>query len=208
MRVLIMAGGEGSRLNMGEKPLVRIADKPMISWVIDAYIGAGCDPVVITSRKTPYTQNWCRANSIPFVSTHGRGYLEDLSLAVLTLEETGPFFTSVSDIPCLRADTICAIRDAYQQSGKEACSTWIPVALCQRFGTEPRYQDDIDGIPASPAGINILHGSCIGSEQDELKLLLQEQGLVFNVNTQSELALIEEHFHSVMNEHPSASPFS
>ncbi|MDO8842549.1 NTP transferase domain-containing protein [Methanocalculus sp.] len=198
MRALIMAGGGGTRLGMGEKPLVCIAGRPMISWVIDAFTKAGCFPIVVTSDKTPYTKNWCRANDIPFISTDGRGYLEDLNSAVDVLEEEGPFFISVSDIPCLRPETICAVWNAYLDSGMDACSTWIPIALCREFGTEPRYQLEIHGTPASPVGINILKGSLMGGEQEEFRLLLREHGLVFNVNTRSELKLLETHFQSLM----------
>jgi adenosylcobinamide-phosphate guanylyltransferase len=193
-----MAGGTGSRLGMGEKPLVRIAGRPMIQYVIDAFHAAGVTPIVVTSNQTPYTKNWCRANDITSLSTDGSGYLEDLAQAVVILEENGPLFVSVSDIPCLRADIISSIRDDYLRSGMQACSTWVPLSLCHRFGTLPRYQMDIHGVPASPAGINILDGSCMDAEQEELRLLLHEQGLVFNVNTRSELELLEKHFLSFM----------
>lgn len=200
MRVLIMAGGGGTRLGMGEKPLVCIAGRPMISWVIEAYINAGCSPVVVASEKTPYTKNWCRVHDLPFISTDGAGYLEDLHSAVSLLDEDGPFFLSVSDIPCLRPETICAIRTAYLRSGKDACSTWVPISLCREYGTEPRYELEIDGIPASPAGINILNGSRMEDEQEEFRLLLHERGLIFNVNTRSELAILEEHFSSLIKQ--------
>ena len=41
MHALIMAGGSGSRLNLGEKPLILIGGRPMISYVIDAFLSAG-----------------------------------------------------------------------------------------------------------------------------------------------------------------------
>jgi len=197
MRALIMAGGEGSRLGMGEKPLVCIAGRPMIQWVIDAFSSAGCSPVVVLSSKTPYTRNWCRVHSIPFIVADGDGYLEDLMYAVRVLEEEGPIFTSVSDIPCISAGIIRAVYETYCRSGMEACSTWVPVSLCRDVGTEPRYQFEIDGVPSSPVGVNILQGSKIGEVQEELCLLLHEKELVFNVNTRSELALLENHFLSV-----------
>ncbi len=193
-----MAGGVGSRLDMGEKPLVRIAGRPMIRFVIDAFHAAGVTPIIVTSIKTPYTKNWCRANDIPFVSTDGTGYVEDLAQAVSILEENGPFFVAVSDIPCLRPDIVSFVWDEYTSSGMQACSTWIPVTFCRRFGTTPRYQMEIDGVQASPAGINILDGSRIHAEQEELRLLLHDQGLVFNVNTRFELELLEKHFQSLM----------
>lgn len=198
MRALIMAGGVGSRLDMGEKPLVRIAGRPMIRFVIDAFLAAGVTPIIVTSIKTPYTKNWCRAHDILFVSTDGTGYIEDLAQAVSILEENGLFFVAVSDIPCLRPDIISYIWEEYAISGMQACSTWIPLTLCSRFETTPRYQMEINGVPASPAGINILDGSCIHAEQEELRLLLHDPGLVFNVNTRFELELLEKHFQSLM----------
>ena len=54
MHALIMAGGEGRRINLGEKPLVLVCGRPMISYITDAFIGAGVDPVVAASPKTPF----------------------------------------------------------------------------------------------------------------------------------------------------------
>ena len=61
MHALIMAGGAGSRINLGEKPLVTVCGRPMIAYILDAFIKAGIYPVVATSSKTPMTMNWCRA---------------------------------------------------------------------------------------------------------------------------------------------------
>ena len=55
MLALILAGGEGSRLRLGEKALVMVHERPMIAWVLDAFCDAGCEPVVVTSYKTPFT---------------------------------------------------------------------------------------------------------------------------------------------------------
>ena len=41
MLALILAGGEGARLGMGEKPLVTICGRPMVGYVIEAFTGAG-----------------------------------------------------------------------------------------------------------------------------------------------------------------------
>ncbi|MBP3443240.1 MAG: NTP transferase domain-containing protein, partial [Methanocorpusculaceae archaeon] len=58
MLALILAGGEGSRLRLGEKALVPVAGSPMLSWVIEAFSEAEVEPVVVTSHKTPYTRNF------------------------------------------------------------------------------------------------------------------------------------------------------
>lgn len=197
MLALILAGGEGSRLRLGEKALVMVHDRPMISWVIEAFIDAGCEPVVVTSYKTPFTRNWCRANNVLFIDTQGIGYVEDLCEAVEISGEDGPLFTSAADIPCLTADIIGQVLEAYDASGKPACSTWVPIALCERYGMQPRYREIINGVPATPCAVNIFMGSLVAEVQDELCLLLDEPGLAFNINTREELAVLEREFCSV-----------
>jgi hypothetical protein len=78
MLAVIMAGGKGSRLNLGEKPLVTIAGRPMISYVIRAFEMYGCHIVVVASDKTPMTQNWCRVSGIDLFCAKGNGYVEDM----------------------------------------------------------------------------------------------------------------------------------
>jgi len=186
MLALIMAGGEGRRLNLGEKPLISILDRPMISWVIDAFLAAGYDPVVVTSFHTPMTTNWCRVQGIDFCKTEGAGYIEDMVAAVHMLGEDSPLFISVSDIPCINADIICTIHAAYSSGRKDACSTWIPSDLIKSCRDEMPYREQIQGTEACPAGINILRGDHISEPQEELRILLHESRLALNVNTRSD----------------------
>ncbi|MHB8052301.1 MAG: NTP transferase domain-containing protein, partial [Methanoregula sp.] len=101
MRALIMAGGAGSRLARGEKPLIPVCERPMISYITDAFRSAGCEPIIVVSPKTPMTANWSRAHGIPVIRTEGDGYIEDMVSAVRNLEENKPLIISVSDIPCI-----------------------------------------------------------------------------------------------------------
>lgn len=199
MLALIMAGGSGSRLNMGEKPLVRILDRPMIDYVIQAFDRSGCTVIVVGSPHTPVTLNWCRAHGIESYTSAGVGYITDLIEAVRELGEKNPFFTSVSDIPCISAPVIHRIREAYQASGRDACSTWVSAKLCERSGCRTSIHETIDGEPASPVGINILHGELIQEEQDELKLLMHEEQLAFNINTREDLRIVERYFRKLQN---------
>lgn len=191
MLALILAGGEGSRLKLGEKALVPVAGRPMLSRVIDAFTGAGVEPVVVTSHKTPYTRNFCRAHGIDTINTAGIGYVEDLQEAVEFSGEEGPLFTSAADIPYLTSDIVTRVRDEYLASGKQACSTWVPISLCERYGMQPRYRQEISGVEATPCALNIFLGALLTDEQDELMILLEEPGLVFNVNTREELEAAE-----------------
>ncbi len=111
MRALIMAGGAGSRLNLGEKPLVTCGGRPMISYVVDAFYDAGYEPFVAVTNHTPMTQNWCRIHDIDFCMAQGKGYIEDMVEVVTAFEETLPLFISVSDIPCITPQILRTIYD-------------------------------------------------------------------------------------------------
>jgi adenosylcobinamide-phosphate guanylyltransferase len=191
MLALIVAGGEGTRLKMGEKPLVRICDRSMISYVIEAFSHAGHDVVVVNSPRTPLTANWCRAQGIDCITAQGRGYVEDIVEAAVQLELAGSFFTSVSDIPCITPDIITRIARAYQDSDCEACSTWVPADICTGHDCRTSYPQEVGGIRACPAGINILLGSTVTEEQTEFCLVLHEPRLAFNINTREDLARAE-----------------
>jgi adenosylcobinamide-phosphate guanylyltransferase len=192
MYALIMAGGAGSRLNLGEKPLIMICGRPLISYVIDAFESAGYEPVVAASPKTPMTINWCRARDIEFCKTEGAGYIEDMVSAVGMLDEKKPLFISASDLPCITPDIIHTINDAYRSGGKDACSVWVPATMIKSCREGMPYHEEINGIPACPTGVNILRGALISQPQDELQLLIEESRLALNVNTRADLAEAEK----------------
>ena len=192
MRALIMAGGTGSRLARGEKPLVLINGQPMIQFVINAFMKAGCEPVVIASPNTPMTANWCRAHGHAVLRTPGSSYIEDLTSAAQNLEESRPFLTTVSDIPCITPGIISRVLHHYQQCGKDALSTWIPASMVRSCRESMPYRETIDGIEACPAGVNVLRGDLMGENQEEFFLLLDDPRLAFNVNTFHDLTRAEK----------------
>jgi adenosylcobinamide-phosphate guanylyltransferase len=186
MHALIMAGGSGSRLNLGEKPLIQIGGKPMISYILEAFLSAGFEPVVAGSANTPMTMNWCRAHAIPVSTTDGSGYVNDMISAVRMMDEPLPLFICVSDIPGITPEIIQEIAEAYRSSGKDGCSAWVPAGLATACRGGMPYREKVNGIDACPAGINILRGDLIDQPQDELQVLLNEPGLALNVNTPSD----------------------
>ena len=186
-----MAGGAGSRLGFGEKPLTLVCDRPMISYIVDAFRSAGCEPVVAVSQKTPMTSNWCRAHDTPVVRTGGYGYIEDMVTAVRHLDEDRSLFISVSDIPCITPEIIVTIEKAYHTCKKDALSAWVPASRVKTCRGEITYHETINGIDSCPAGINILRGSAVGQEQEECALLLDDPRLTMNVNTLEDLVRTE-----------------
>lgn len=191
MRALIMAGGAGSRLGRGEKPLSQVCRRPMISYVAEAFRSAGCEPVVVVSPNTPMTANWCRAQGIAVVRTEGAGYVEDMVSATQHLEEEQAIVISVSDIPCITPAIISTILRSYRECGKDALSTWVPAGQVKSCRGGMPYHKQIGGVEACPAGVNILHGKNIDAEQEEFALLLDDPRLALNVNTPEDLARTE-----------------
>jgi adenosylcobinamide-phosphate guanylyltransferase len=187
MLALILAGGEGTRLGKGEKPLVDICGRPMITSVIDAFTTTGLEVMVVASRRTPMTLNYLRAQGIPFYRAQGRGYVEDIIEAVTELEISVPFFTSVADIPCLRREHVMTIQEAYLAQEKPALSTWVPRDLCPVSGCRTELTEVVDGVPSVPVGVNILLGERIREPQEEHRLLLRDPDLALNVNTPEDL---------------------
>jgi len=192
MRAMIMAGGAGTRLGLGEKPLVTIGGRPMISLVLSAFEKLGYEIVIVASPGTPFTMNWARVHGFECIRASGHGYIRDLQEAVKISEETGPLFTCVSDLPCLSVEHIRQIRAAYEDSGKEALSTWVP-APCRGEGIHISYPECIRGVDACPVGINIMRGDLIDRPQEEEKFLLMDRRLAHNINTRADLEKVR-HF--------------
>lgn len=196
MHALIMAGGSGSRLNLGEKPLILIGGRPMISYIIDAFVSAGSEPVVAVSPGTPMTMNWCRAHDVAVTRTEGGGFISDMVSAVQMLDDPNPLFICVSDIPGITPEIIRTIAEAYYLSGKDGCSVWIPAGLANTGDGGMPYREQVNRVEACPAGINILRGDLIDRPQDELQLLLDEPSLALNVNTRADRARAEDFLRS------------
>jgi adenosylcobinamide-phosphate guanylyltransferase len=191
MRALIMAGGAGSRLGRGEKTHMLVCGSPMLSYIIEAFHGSGCEPVVAVSPKTPMTANWCRAHGLTIVQTAGCGFIEDMVHAVRQLEEKQPIVVSVSDIPCITPAVVTTVLRSYENCGKDALSTWVPADRVKSCRGGMPYHENIGGVNSCPAGINILCGSTIDAVQEEFSLLLDEPRLGLNVNTPEDLARAE-----------------
>jgi adenosylcobinamide-phosphate guanylyltransferase len=163
----------------------------MVSYIIEAFGSAGCEPVIAVSPMTPMTANWCRAHGFAVVRTGGSGFVEDMVSAVRTMDENLPLIISVSDIPCITPAIISKILGSYRDCGKDSLSTWVPAHRVESCRGGMPYRERISGVDACPAGVNILRGDDIGSEQEEFALLLDEPRLALNVNTREDLARTE-----------------
>ena len=67
-----MAGGRGSRLKRGEKPLVKLFGRPLIDYVALALEDSSVDRIfVATTENVPHTRKWAIERGLFVVETPG-----------------------------------------------------------------------------------------------------------------------------------------
>lgn len=191
MFVIIMAGGKGTRLNMGEKPLLSLLNRPLLEWVLHACRKAAFPFLIATSIHTPYTANYCRIHGYPQFQTQGNGYVSDLVEALVEVDIAGPVMTIVSDLAGLRGSHLQTVEKEYVRAKKEACSVWVPQHVCIEYGFSYSYTEIDHGEKIVPAGVNVLDGSALDREQKEFRFIVDDPSFACNINTPSDLISAE-----------------
>ena len=121
MDALVMAGGRGSRLKMGEKPLVTLFGRPLIDYVTAALRGSQVQRILVaTTDNVPKTRLWAESRELEVVETAGRGFVADMVSAVLAAGITDPVMIVMADLPLVTADLIDDIVDIYEQRPEPA----------------------------------------------------------------------------------------
>jgi adenosylcobinamide-phosphate guanylyltransferase len=188
-----MAGGRGSRLNMGEKPLVTLFGRPLIDYVALALEDSCVDRIfVATTKNVPQTREWAVERGLYVVETAGYGYVADMIEAVKKAEVTGPIMIIMADLPLVTSDLIDEIIEVYEQRPEPALSTHTPLDLHSSLGRRPDSLFNYQGRLIVPAGINVLDGVDIENEQEDFHLILERIELAVNVNVAGDLMLCEK----------------
>lgn len=192
MDAIVMAGGFGQRLGMGEKPCVELLGKPLISYVIDTLRAAKeIDRVfVAVSPVTPKTEIMLQerySGEVRVIRTFGGNYVGDMIYAVETAQSTGPVMIIMSDLPLLNPELIGSVIEKYREAGTPALSVYVPINVCKGIGIRPDTVFNKDGKLIVPVGINILDSNQIRSEQEDFNLILENPKIAINVNTVDDL---------------------
>ena len=188
-----MAGGRGSRLNMGEKPLVTLFGRPLIDYVALALEDSSVDRIfVATTDNVPRTQKWATERGLCVMETGGYGYVADMIEAVKKAEVTDPIMIIMADLPLVTSDLIDEIIEVYEERPEPALSTHTPLDLHSRLGRRPDSLFNYQGRLIVPAGINVLDGTEIEKEQEDFHLILERIELAVNVNVAGDLMLCEK----------------
>jgi adenosylcobinamide-phosphate guanylyltransferase len=187
-----MAGGRGSRLNMGEKPLVTLFGRPLIDYVALALEDSSVDRIfVATTENVPRTRVWAIERGLSVMETGGYGYVADMIEAVKKAEVKDPIMIIMADLPLVTSDLIDDIIEVYEQRPEPALSTHTPLDLHSRLGRRPDSLFNYQGRLIVPAGINVLDGADIEKEQEDFHLIMERIELAVNVNVAGDLMLCE-----------------
>ncbi|WP_456365875.1 NTP transferase domain-containing protein [Thermococcus sp.] len=170
--IVILAGGKSTRMRR-EKPVLRIAEKPMLLRVYEEASAVG-ETITALSRNTPETRELCLREGIPFIETPGRGYVEDVKWL---LNEFGPFVSVSADLPFVKASDIGSIARAFD--GKTSLTGVLPLERVP-MGLKPVVY----------RGYAIVGLNAVGTEGEKF-FELSNPLLALNVNTPEELKLAE-----------------
>jgi adenosylcobinamide-phosphate guanylyltransferase len=192
-----MAGGQGLRLGMGEKPCVELLGKPLISYVIDSLESSSrIDRIfVAVSPSTPATEELVNeeyGDHIQAINTAGDNYVGDMVYAVESSGIDEPVMIIMSDLPLVTPELLDSIIDAYEVCGKSSMSVFIPLSLCSEVGIRPDTVFNWSGQLIVPAGINILDGKYINEEQEYHNYMLDDPEIALNINTAEDLKRCED----------------
>ena len=193
MDALVMAGGRGSRLKMGEKPLVKLFGRPLIDYVVLALEESLVDRIFVsTTENVPSTQKWALERDLYVLETGSYGYVADMIEAVKKADVRDPIMVIMADLPLVTSEIIDQIMEVYQERPEPALSTHTPLSLHSRMGRRPDSLFNYRGQLIVPAGINVLRGAEIEKEQEDFHLILERMELAVNVNVPEDLMLCEK----------------
>jgi len=188
-----MAGGRGSRLKMGEKPLVKLFGRPLIDYVVMALEESLVDRIFIsTTENVPGTRRWAEERDLYVLETGSYGYVADMIEAVVKSGVKEPIMVIMADLPLVRPEIIDQIIEVYEKRPEPALSTHTPLGLHSRLGRRPDSLFNYRGQLIVPAGINVLEGAEIEKEQEDFHLILERMELAVNVNVPEDLMLCEK----------------
>ncbi len=209
MDAVVMAGGMGKRLGKDEKPLTPLCGKPLIHYVLGALLGAkniSCI-YVATSPRVERTNLWLSDfikdhNAIRIMQTPGKGYVNDMILAVERAGIRGQVFIMMADLPLVTSELIDRIIERYSQVNKPALSVHMNLDVFTRLGLRPDTVFHKNSGFIVPCGINILDAGRIHEEQEDYNLILGDEELALNVNRREDLDVCERYLrgnHHEMN---------
>ena len=188
---LVMAGGKGIRMNLDNEKLLLKYKKPVILHVIDSLKNSNCFSKIlaITSSNSPKTKKLLQENNVETFDTPGIGYVEDLNLALKTINDI--VLVSSGDLPLLDKEIIQKIVTHYDSQ-----NIWTSVLVTNKFSTtlgiEFDYSVNFDNQICHYTGISLVNSEKITSLENfkENFIIINDKRIAFNLNTKQDYDLL------------------
>lgn len=187
-----MAGGRGTRLKMGEKPLVKLLGRHLIDYVVSALEDSSADRIfAATTENVPLTRRWAEDRGLEVVDTPGIGFVADMISAIEGAGVKEPILIVMADLPLITSDLLEDVIEVYEERPEPALSVHTPLGLHSRLGRRPDSLFNYRGQLIVPSGVNVLDGADIRHEQEDYHLIMERMELAVNVNVADDLKLCE-----------------
>jgi len=188
---LVMAGGKGIRMNLDNEKLLLKYKKPVILHVIDSLKNSNCFSKIIsiTSSNSPKTKKLLQENNIETFNTPGIGYVEDLNLALKTINDV--VLVCSGDLPLLDKEIIQKIVTHYNSQ-----NIWTSILVTNKFlstlGIESDYSVNFDNRTCHYTGISLINSEKITSLEnlEENFIIIDDKRIAFNLNTKQDYDLL------------------
>lgn len=194
-----MCGGKGSRMKRyykTEKPLLKIRDKKIIEYVIEAIIQSDCfDEIVacvsqnsIRTKKFLQKYNYKHDIHIQIIEGNGNGYSSDLSIIIKKFFDSNIFIIS-SDLPLLSQIDILEILSKCDFN--KTCNTIIfDKKITDEIGIKPSIIFEYRKRNYCYSGIAIFNLKKENLDSVMIKerlVILNRIGIAVNVNEKKDL---------------------
>ncbi len=158
MLALLMCGGRGRRLGVGEKPLFKVCGKRLIDHALSEI---PYEVVAVTSPYTPETEKYLKELKVEVYRASGKSFVNDYMEVCRELQIVEPVLIVSSDIVYLKEGLVEDVVNFYLKSEKMALKV---------------MKNNI------PVGINIVDAFFIDYIQEEEIYIIEENDII-NVNT-------------------------
>jgi len=188
---LVMAGGKGIRMNLDNEKLLLKYKKPVILHVVDSLKNSNCFSKIlaITSSNSPKTKKLLQENNVETFDTPGIGYVEDLNLALKTINDV--VLVTSGDLPLLDKEVIQKIVNQFDSK-----NIWTSILVTNKFlttlGIESDYSVNFDNQPCHYTGISLVNSEKISSLEnlEENYIIIDDKRIAFNLNTKQDYDLL------------------
>jgi len=188
---LVMAGGKGIRMNLDNEKLLLKYKKPVILHVVDSLKNSNCFSKIlaITSSNSPKTKKLLQENNVETFDTPGIGYVEDLNLALKTINDA--VLVTSGDLPLLDKEVIKKIITHYDSQ-----TIWTSILVTNKFLTTLRIESDysvnFDNQKCHYTGISLVNSEKISSLEnlEENYVIIDDKRIAFNLNTKQDYDLL------------------